>query len=832
MALSFADLLDLLGHDGYTSVCNKPPGGVFSSQVVEAKLAPAVVADLAGDIWFGVNPVLGPARINQGRGTAADVVRLAAVYADLDIKSSGMASFEDAWAVVDDLSTMLNARPSVTVLSGHGIQPYWPLDTTSGPATGGDARALLRRWGRLVMYVAETRGGHADMVFDLARVLRVPGTMNFKDQSQPAAVVGIPGEHGRPLDTDELDEALTAYGAGEMDGDREEPGRFAVSPPTEWQWGEQTCNYAVKMIDGWAGENPGARHPWLLRQATRLAAAHRYGCFDAAGYHGAAGVLVGHFRRLLASGPEARQEAPGEISDALAWGQRLAASKSDAQVASELGNHSHENPGDLTFEGGPAGSGEYSTPENASHDDLLFHKDVEIAVRKLRIQAAARKIIADEDAADIPPFDAGTLGEILQRPAEPPYRVEGLIPNEASALIVAMRKTGKTTLNLNLARSLILGNEFLGKFGVRPINGNVGLLNYEVSAAQIARWAHEVGIPHDRLCIVNLRGRRNPLGNDDDKERLATWLRDHDVESLLVDPFGRAYTGVSQNDSGEVGAWLADLDRWARGDAGVLDLVLAVHAGWEGERSRGASALEDWGDTIITMTRKKADDDDGDDGHRYLRAEGRDVDLDEDQLQYDPATRLLSLTGFGGRKKASVTSRVEKLIPVVVGYVESNPACSQRDMESGLPHRSTDVRKAAEMAAARGLIRRTSIGNGFSHMPAEWGVLGADRQVRPATESHLVSEVRPDALLSQNVDPTETVVPLFQAGEGVRPGASQVRPGRTGGGASPAYLYAGRPGHASGTRNEACSNPAHTPTMRKGRWECDDCDREHGGSAS
>jgi hypothetical protein len=117
-------------------------------------------------------------------------------------------------------------------------------------------------------------------------------------------------------------------------------------------------------------------------------------------------------------------------------------------------------------------------------------------------------------------------------------------------------------------------------------------------------------------------------------------LKARGIEAILCDPFGRAYTGQSQNDPGEVGAWLIGLDEFARAEVGARDVVLSAHAGWNGERARGASALEDWADSIITMT--KDDSEDGT-GERYLRAIGRDVDLEEDRLDYDPRTRTLTL---------------------------------------------------------------------------------------------------------------------------------------------------------------------------------------------
>lgn len=813
--LTFTDLLELLGHVEFTAVCHRPPGGVFSSRVVPSFTAYQLIGNLAGDIWFGVNPVFGPARINSGRGLAADVVRLTAVYADLDVKPGGMSSMEAAGQVIEDLSNMLGTRPSAVVLTGHGVQPYWPIE--EGPS-GPSARALLRRWGRLVAHVAEIHGGRVDPVYDLARVLRVPGTVNHK--AEPVPVLGI-ADRGKPLSVDDVDEALTAYGATERDGDRDEPGQAVVSAPAEWQWANQTCNYTIGMMDGWRNDNPTARHPWLVAQATRIASGHRYGCFDEAGYHGTVGTLVGRFRDLLARGPEARKETPGEIADALGWGQALASGKSDAEIERELGGHSHEVLSELTFERRDpfdnSSSESASQEDETDTDEEYFARAVEHAAYRLRISNAARELIAAEQAAaiEMPPFDAGTLGEILARPPEPPYRVEGLIPHESSALIVAMRKTGKTTLNLNLARSLIFGEDFLGRFGVKAISGNVGLLNYEVSAAQIARWADEIGIPHDRLYVVNLRGRRNPLSNDEDKEKLATYLKNHDCESLFVDPFGRAYTGVSQNDPGEVGTWLADLDRWARGEVGVTDLALSVHAGWVGDRSRGSSALEDWGDSIITLTRKKAgeSEESEEEGHRYLRAEGRDVDVDEDRLEFDPATRLLRLTGMGSRRQATINVRVHSLIPMVVAYVNENPACSQRSLEADLPARREDIRKAAEMASQQGLITRTKIGNGWSHMPSV-----------PATESQEISysgDSRTGRIKSQDVD---TNVLPFQTQDGVRPDAPHRARGAGPATAPPSSYRGGREGAVHRGSQIACTNPAHTPLFKAGRWTCVDCD--------
>ena len=97
--------------------------------------------------------------------------------------------------------------------------------------------------------------------------------------------------------------------------------------------------------------------------------------------------------------------------------------------------------------------------------------------------------------------------------------------------------------------------------------------------------------------------------------------------------------------------------------------MLSAHAGWNGERTRGASALEDWADVIITLTRDDEDD-------RYLRAMGRDVEIEEDRLSFDPVTRRLTLSGEGSRKMAAATARERDSEARVVTALREYPGSS------------------------------------------------------------------------------------------------------------------------------------------------------------
>jgi hypothetical protein len=301
----------------------------------------------------------------------------------------------------------------------------------------------------------------------------------------------------------------------------------------------------------------------------------------------------------------------------------------------------------------------------------------------------------------MPPFDAGTLSEILARPADPPARIDGLLPWDAAMLLTAQRKTGKTTLVANMSRSLLTGEPFLGRFGVRPLDGDIAFLNYEVSGQQLARWAADVGVPGDRFYMVNLRGRRNPLSDPEDRATLAATLRARGVEMIICDPFGRAFTGASQNDAGEVQQFLIGLDQFARGEVGARDVILTAHAGWNGERTRGSTALEDWADSIITLTR---DDSDTGDGARFLRAIGRDVDVEEDRLSYDPAARTLTLAGTGSRKASADHRRADELHAAVLRIVTLRPGMSGGKIEAALRDEGVSFQRGQERKALAALV--------------------------------------------------------------------------------------------------------------------------------
>ena len=420
MTAGLAELLDALGRDPdeRIAICH---GASFTAELTTVEKAPDLAERHADtDVWFSTQPL--HTRVNgTGRGTAADVIGLRELYADLDVKAGGMPGWDAAAAVITDLAELLSVAPVAVVSTGHGLQPHWSIERGDGTDWPDDtdprwsaAGALLRRWGRLVNRAAEIRGGQVDNVYDLARVLRAPGTTNRKAAPKRTWLTALAGT---PVSLDRIRECLTAYGVRELSEDSEQLGE-TVAAAGSWQWAERTCTYVSLMCGGWPTDTPpNGRHPWLVGQATRLAAAHRHGCITEQDHTAGAAVLAARFRVLLAGG-DTRKETPREVADALQWGVTRVERMTDTKVARELGDHPH--------------------PPDAS-------------------------TIGDEAAAD--PFAAAVDLADLDKQTFPPatYLVDKILPRGGITLLAGPPKIGKSYLALGVGLAVRQRTTALGR---------------------------------------------------------------------------------------------------------------------------------------------------------------------------------------------------------------------------------------------------------------------------------------------------------------------------------------------------------------------------------
>ena len=243
-----ADEFVSVGHDG---------NGTFRTAVYRYGNAPIVDLPDNANIYFGINPALGPARVNCGRGQATDVTRLSALWADLDSDDGKCGDIATAEAIIDDLSAVLGTRPSAITASGGGLHPYWPIeDGQIGDAfTTSDANTILRCWKYLVRVVASKHGAKADTVFDLPRMLRAPGSFNCKAATNGHRVlVRTLADTGDPLRLSEIAARLPEVGDGAYNDGADDDGE-QVSHPSSWEPAESTCSYARAYPTGFPPMN-------------------------------------------------------------------------------------------------------------------------------------------------------------------------------------------------------------------------------------------------------------------------------------------------------------------------------------------------------------------------------------------------------------------------------------------------------------------------------------------------------------------------------------------------------------------------------------------------
>lgn len=142
----------------------------FARTVAEALQAIKAIPE-GFEVYYGVNP-------RRGRdGTKAGVAWLTCLYADCDDKHFG----GDHQAAYDALMSF-ELIPTGIIDSGRGWHAYWELDEwlDNTPANRDTIESTLRR-----VYL---RLGGLDSVQDVGRILRVPGTQNWKHPAEPLNV--------------------------------------------------------------------------------------------------------------------------------------------------------------------------------------------------------------------------------------------------------------------------------------------------------------------------------------------------------------------------------------------------------------------------------------------------------------------------------------------------------------------------------------------------------------------------------------------------------------------------------------------------------------------
>lgn len=126
------------------------------------------------NIYFGVHPI-GHQKTTTERSTIAEITAINGLFAEFDVKDFG-----GDWKALNAHLAAIPIQPSVIIFSGGGLHCYWLLRQTCEIHSDAErefAQHLQADW---VSFV----GSDVDAK-DLARVLRVPGTRNYKPDYAP-----------------------------------------------------------------------------------------------------------------------------------------------------------------------------------------------------------------------------------------------------------------------------------------------------------------------------------------------------------------------------------------------------------------------------------------------------------------------------------------------------------------------------------------------------------------------------------------------------------------------------------------------------------------------
>lgn len=126
----------------------------------------------------------------EGRGKANDPGYHAFTWLDLDYGTEGHKSSKNPPTQEDamDLLRSFALPPSLITFTGHGLQAFWlfklPIDATNEEGRK-IASNVVKSLQNTFAVLAAKKGWQVDKTSDLARLMRVPGTVNWKDPNKP-----------------------------------------------------------------------------------------------------------------------------------------------------------------------------------------------------------------------------------------------------------------------------------------------------------------------------------------------------------------------------------------------------------------------------------------------------------------------------------------------------------------------------------------------------------------------------------------------------------------------------------------------------------------------
>lgn len=191
----YLSLLSGSATEGYFAFFESPSRNAFFHPVSNKAEASVEVARRSATANVYVSCSLLREPPSSGRGSESDASSFRLLSLDFDIagpahaETALPASAADLWRLLDAAKA---PEPTGVLKTGNGLLALWALEEPmilSTPADRAEAKALSKCFQGRLRHVAATEfGWKFDPTQDLARLLRIPGTFNRKDPTNPKPV--------------------------------------------------------------------------------------------------------------------------------------------------------------------------------------------------------------------------------------------------------------------------------------------------------------------------------------------------------------------------------------------------------------------------------------------------------------------------------------------------------------------------------------------------------------------------------------------------------------------------------------------------------------------
>ena len=230
--------------------------------------AEAVERASGRDVYVGVGLAsrdYGPAH----RCGSDEIAGLAGFWADFDLRSDAHSKKALPVTIPDALSIIpASMPPTIVVSTGNGAHAWWLLKEPhvfDNDQERKDTARLVARWHTLLRLRAAQCGWAFDRLSDLARVLRIPGTINAKDPSNPKEVTvhSTTDRRYNLSDFEEfLDEAAIPDPEAEERAARERAERFADKPLVI----NRNVRIPDETLESWMALDMRFKNTWLRQR--------------------------------------------------------------------------------------------------------------------------------------------------------------------------------------------------------------------------------------------------------------------------------------------------------------------------------------------------------------------------------------------------------------------------------------------------------------------------------------------------------------------------------------------------------------------------------------